>query len=160
MGKQVASTIGILNTSNVAAIPIASTAVVYTKSFKFGSAESYALKYKADSSGTVNLKIELEISDVEPTTEGSADTTNYAVPENFADIESAYSDAPLLNNIRMVYKHIMMNGGRQFLAVAVFLSALTLAGLNSGNKVAVEKVRRNAPCPCGSGKKYKRCCLS
>jgi len=21
------------------------------------------------------------------------------------------------------------------------------------------KVRRNAPCPCGSGRKYKRCCL-
>src|SRR5206468_2252223 len=24
---------------------------------------------------------------------------------------------------------------------------------------AVEKVGRNDPCPCGSGKKYKRCCL-
>jgi preprotein translocase subunit SecA len=23
---------------------------------------------------------------------------------------------------------------------------------------AAEKVSRNAPCPCGSGKKYKRCC--
>jgi len=23
----------------------------------------------------------------------------------------------------------------------------------------MEKVRRNAPCPCGSGKKYKKCCL-
>ena len=23
-----------------------------------------------------------------------------------------------------------------------------------------EKVERNAPCPCGSGKKFKRCCLS
>ena len=23
-----------------------------------------------------------------------------------------------------------------------------------------EKVPRNAPCPCGSGKKYKRCCLN
>ncbi|NLI11207.1 SEC-C metal-binding domain-containing protein [Pelotomaculum propionicicum] len=22
-----------------------------------------------------------------------------------------------------------------------------------------EKVGRNAPCPCGSGKKYKNCCL-
>lgn len=21
------------------------------------------------------------------------------------------------------------------------------------------KVKRNAPCPCGSGKKYKKCCL-
>ncbi|TFG37792.1 MAG: hypothetical protein E4H46_01035, partial [Desulfobacterales bacterium] len=23
---------------------------------------------------------------------------------------------------------------------------------------AVQKVGRNAPCPCGSGKKYKKCC--
>ncbi|EMF0406572.1 SEC-C domain-containing protein [Enterococcus durans] len=22
-----------------------------------------------------------------------------------------------------------------------------------------EKVGRNSPCPCGSGKKYKKCCL-
>jgi uncharacterized protein YecA (UPF0149 family) len=25
--------------------------------------------------------------------------------------------------------------------------------------VSKEKVGRNAPCPCGSGKKYKKCCL-
>lgn len=24
----------------------------------------------------------------------------------------------------------------------------------------MEKIGRNAPCPCGSGKKYKKCCLS
>lgn len=24
--------------------------------------------------------------------------------------------------------------------------------------VQVEKIERNAPCPCGSGKKYKNCC--
>lgn len=24
----------------------------------------------------------------------------------------------------------------------------------------VKKIRRNEPCPCGSGKKYKKCCLS
>lgn len=24
----------------------------------------------------------------------------------------------------------------------------------------IEKVGRNDPCPCGSGKKYKQCCLS
>jgi SWIM/SEC-C metal-binding protein len=25
-------------------------------------------------------------------------------------------------------------------------------------KITEEKVGRNAPCPCGSGKKYKKCC--
>lgn len=28
------------------------------------------------------------------------------------------------------------------------------------NKRDSEKISRNAPCPCGSGKKYKRCCLN
>ena len=28
----------------------------------------------------------------------------------------------------------------------------------AAKKAAVENVARNAPCPCGSGKKYKRCC--
>lgn len=27
-----------------------------------------------------------------------------------------------------------------------------------GRKVAVPLVSRNAPCPCGSGQKFKRCC--
>ena len=26
------------------------------------------------------------------------------------------------------------------------------------NKVDKHKIGRNAPCPCGSGEKYKRCC--
>ncbi len=28
----------------------------------------------------------------------------------------------------------------------------------SPQPVRVEKIGRNAPCPCGSGKKYKKCC--
>ena len=27
------------------------------------------------------------------------------------------------------------------------------------NKVNTDKIGRNDPCPCGSGKKYKKCCL-
>lgn len=30
----------------------------------------------------------------------------------------------------------------------------------SGRPAAVAKVGRNAPCPCGSGRKFKRCCGS
>jgi uncharacterized protein YecA (UPF0149 family) len=26
-------------------------------------------------------------------------------------------------------------------------------------KPKIKKIGRNAPCPCGSGKKYKKCCL-
>jgi len=31
------------------------------------------------------------------------------------------------------------------------------AGSASANQAVSEKVPRNAPCPCGSGKKYKKC---
>lgn len=31
-------------------------------------------------------------------------------------------------------------------------------GINSRSKFNPQPVSRNAPCPCGSGKKYKRCC--
>ena len=31
--------------------------------------------------------------------------------------------------------------------------------LKKGMPASVNKVGRNEPCPCGSGKKYKRCCL-
>ncbi|MEZ9005580.1 SEC-C metal-binding domain-containing protein [Vibrio splendidus] len=30
----------------------------------------------------------------------------------------------------------------------------------SQRKTAQEKIGSNQPCPCGSGKKYKRCCIS
>ncbi len=30
---------------------------------------------------------------------------------------------------------------------------------NSDTVVKVRKTKRNEPCPCGSGKKFKHCCL-
>jgi SEC-C motif-containing protein len=33
------------------------------------------------------------------------------------------------------------------------------SALRPGDALPVYKVSRNAPCPCGSGKRYKRCCL-
>lgn len=31
--------------------------------------------------------------------------------------------------------------------------------LNPPQQLASSKIDRNAPCPCGSGKKYKKCCM-
>ena len=31
--------------------------------------------------------------------------------------------------------------------------------INSNIQVNLKKIGRNSPCPCGSGKKYKNCCL-
>jgi hypothetical protein len=39
-----------------------------------------------------------------------------------------------------------------------FLATELSDELQSGVNVITRKVGRNAPCPCGSGKKYKRCC--
>jgi len=81
----------ILSSTHVAAIPIASAATVYTASFPFGMAEYFSLDYKATSSGVVGLKIELEVGNSLPDTEGSADT-DWAVPENAQDIEADLDD--------------------------------------------------------------------
>lgn len=78
-----------------------------------------------------------------------------------ADIESVFTDAPLQNSMRLVWKHLMNNGGRQFLGLLISLIAVGLATMDSPKQVTVnpEKVGRNDPCPCGSGKKFKNCCL-
>jgi preprotein translocase subunit SecA len=35
----------------------------------------------------------------------------------------------------------------------------TLPGLKKAMKRTEKKIGRNEPCPCGSGKKYKKCCM-
>ena len=70
------------------ALAVASAATVYSKSWKWGSGEYFSLAYKATSEGVVGLKIELEQSNVAPTTERSSDD-NYVVAENMQDVEPA-----------------------------------------------------------------------
>ncbi|MFX1490495.1 MAG: SEC-C metal-binding domain-containing protein [Promethearchaeota archaeon] len=31
--------------------------------------------------------------------------------------------------------------------------------INSLSRIKSKKIGRNSPCPCGSGKKYKNCCM-
>ena len=41
------------------------------------------------------------------------------------------------------------------------LNGLTIVDReNKQQPIVIEKVGRNEPCPCGSGKKYKKCCIS
>ena len=41
------------------------------------------------------------------------------------------------------------------------LNGLTIVDReNKPQPIVIEKVGRNEPCPCGSGKKYKKCCIS
>lgn len=80
-----------------------------------------------------------------------------------ADIESVFSDAPLMNNMRLLWKHLLNNGGRQFLALMICLLSIFWVTRNPEQLIAqqieMDKVGRNDPCPCDSGKKYKNCCL-
>lgn len=74
------------------AIPVATTAVVYSQSINLKGGEYFALMYKATSDGSVKLKIELEESYQLPTTEEASDTS-WIVPESATAIESALADA-------------------------------------------------------------------
>ena len=77
--------------ANVTEIPVATTAVVYTKSMSLKLGEYFALGYKATSDGDVKLKIELEQSYRRPTTEEASDTA-YVVSESVTSIETALAD--------------------------------------------------------------------
>jgi hypothetical protein len=83
-----------------------------------------------------------------------------------SNIASVYSNNVPMNTIFKIWSHILNNGGRQFLSLIAFLLAIsphylthTPSQLQSINSQS-EKTGRNAPCPCGSGIKYKNCCLS
>lgn len=82
----------ILSSSNVAAIPIASGATVYSKSFSLKFGDYFGLAYKAASSGSIDLSLYLEQSFQEPTTEGSSDTA-WVIPASMADIHANLADA-------------------------------------------------------------------
>jgi hypothetical protein len=77
--------------SGSSTIAVASTATIYTKAFPTSLARYYGVWYIATSSGTVNLKIELEQSWTLPTTEGSADS-NWVVIEDTGTLDSALAD--------------------------------------------------------------------
>ncbi len=76
----------VMNLLDVPTIAIASTAVVYSKSIELFGSRNFGWQFTATSDGATNLKVEIEQGIVRPTTEGSADTTNYATPENYSTV--------------------------------------------------------------------------
>ena len=91
MGRLGVTIDDILSSTYVENIPIASAAVVYTKSWEWGNGEYFSLDYIASSSGVVGLLIELEQGNTLPGTEGSSDS-DWVVAENAQDIESDLND--------------------------------------------------------------------
>jgi len=58
---------------------INATATVYTQSFMLPRATSMGVEYRLYSGGTIDVDVSIEVGNVRPTTEGSADTENYGV---------------------------------------------------------------------------------
>jgi len=58
-----------------------------------------------------------------------------------------------LNSIPKERKHLGIGTDENPVPLAEFLPSF-----NKSTETKDKKVRRNEPCPCGSGKKYKKCC--
>jgi len=71
--------------------------------------------------------------------------------ETFSPVDSVSS------RLRVLYTNFLAIGGRQFLALLVFSISLAPFLLNMP-VIPESDIKRNDPCPCGSGKKYKKCC--
>ncbi len=79
--------------------------------------------------------------------------------EEMANIGIEFKD---LAQIHEVIKHIVavVNNTRKWINKGFTSNELSPHTFNeqTGQKVKVLDIGRNAPCPCGSGKKYKKCC--
>jgi hypothetical protein len=73
-------------------------------------------------------------------------------------IGSLYPDAASAPIPPLTYwREFLMNGGRAVLCI--FLASLAVAGYYLLKAFQLVEPDRNAPCICGSGKKYKQCCM-
>ena len=79
--------------------------------------------------------------------------------EEMANIGIDFKDLAQINE---VIKHIVavVNSTRKWINKGFTPNELSPHKVNeqTGQKVKVLDIGRNAPCPCGSGKKYKKCC--
>ncbi|WP_374054987.1 SEC-C metal-binding domain-containing protein [Rossellomorea sp. FM04394] len=89
-----------------------------------------------------------------------------AIPKIEGLIEAGYEDG-LLCLEESLYVNCVMNGiqhpklpeWRHFLEIMELEMLNEPPALITQPVINDEKVGRNDPCPCGSGKKYKKCCL-
>jgi Flp pilus assembly protein TadG len=74
--------IDILKEGGVTSLATASELVTYSTSFPLLKAAAYGWQIQFSSSGTVNVKVEVEQGFDRPTTEGTTDPATYVVPDN------------------------------------------------------------------------------
>jgi len=71
----------IIGINGATSIAVATTSTVYSQSFEMPKDSIFGWEFKCASSGSVNVKFELEQSNFLPATEGSSDS-NYVVPDS------------------------------------------------------------------------------
>lgn len=95
-------------------INIAGNVTVYSRTFRINYGQSFGIALKAASGGTIALQIQLEQSDVEPTTQGSADA-NWVVGDNVPDIVPALANNTkriiTISPVPMKYARLKIIGG-------------------------------------------------
>lgn len=91
--------INVLQLAGVSSIAVGGTNVVYSRSFPLNRNVTYSWDVKLASPGVINVKVEFEQGWARPTTEGSADSTHFCVPDNKTSTPmfSAITDANLHN---------------------------------------------------------------
>lgn len=72
-------TMNLIDDETGSQLAVASTGTAYSKSFLWPHGSSFSVEFQFTSDGAVDVKVEIESGGVTPTTEGSADTTNYGV---------------------------------------------------------------------------------
>ena len=103
-----------------------------------------ALAFNADEEGTVTGVEQVAFAEAQPDDDAAAEEQEEAPGEDAAPEEvPAQEEAPVLNLRHKTDPAAMGDGGASSEEEAASAGA---------------KVGRNDPCPCGSGKKYKKCC--
>jgi len=74
-------------------------------------------------------------------------------------MEMEYHGLSVYDRIIRLWGKMLNNGGRQFLSILVVFACAAPHYLIKP-AVTEKRVGRNDPCPCGSGKKYKKCCMT
>ena len=74
-------------------------------------------------------------------------------------LEKEYSFEELIKEYKSEYlKNRLYSSATVLYCSNVFADVFDVISAPKEEPVVTEKVGRNAPCPCGSGKKYKNCC--
>jgi preprotein translocase subunit SecA len=68
-------------------------------------------------------------------------------------------DEAEIERLKRLRRQVQMQYGRGSMPGEAAQAAAASGGPQGTYRRAVEKVGRNDPCPCGSGKKYKKCCM-